>query len=609
MHGLDLPLLLSLRLDSKLTQAMKTRAGVRAEAIAPSPGIGPIKGMRNILRPRPDQLFSANGLVAEAANGNDAPLRNLMRDLAVRLQRIEAWPDTLAPQDPLVEDFENPGLPSGYTYLLQLVAHDLVNSAVSLAGTGSGGLGFANTRVAPLSLDTIYGGGPSVCPHAYEFDREHRQYPGSVPRSRLRLGRSRNRKGSTARCPFRDIARAIPAATKDSGLSPHEQLDLSSPAGPSDGPSRRPWWTEALLADPRNDDHALLSQLTVLFHVLHNDLIDMLNPRPVGPAHVLREFLCTRFVVTLIYRAILVKDVLARILHPDIYRHYVTQRKPLLDEQPQCGGPRDDIPREFSHGAFRFGHVMVRGAYRVNSDEPLDFIQALGQSSLRNPNNVPVSSRWLVDWSLFFDVGSSRPNLSVRIGPGFSPVLMNSGLFPALSDTDTPGLANRDMLSAAYAELWSVPPLVSELRSHPEISAVLPSFEVWKQPLRNWLSRYGTLSSENVEILVADPPLPFFVMFEAAHPVANGVPTNRDGGRHLGPLGSIIVAETILGALKRNAIGFEADGRTLREQISSVCNAFFDEPAALDAVPEIANMPDLLRFMRDRGVIELPAAG
>ena len=29
-----------------------------------------------------------------------------------------------------------------------------------------------------------------------------------------------------------------------------------------------------MVADTRNDSHALLSQLTVLFHLLHNTLID-----------------------------------------------------------------------------------------------------------------------------------------------------------------------------------------------------------------------------------------------------------------------------------------------------------------------------------------------
>jgi hypothetical protein len=46
--------------------------------------------------------------------------------------------------------------------------------------------------------------------------------------------------GSTDGCPFRDIARAIPAATKDDGLNPNEQLDLHVRTAIPGG--RKLWW-------------------------------------------------------------------------------------------------------------------------------------------------------------------------------------------------------------------------------------------------------------------------------------------------------------------------------------------------------------------------------
>lgn len=608
MHGLNLPLLLGVRSDSKLTP-FRLAPSHEARA-APSAGplltgrVGSVRGVRNLFQPTPAQRFSADGLVDMAAAGNEAPLRALLRNLAIRARRQEPWPDSLAPEDPSIQNFENPSIPSGYTYLLQLMAHDLVESAVSLASTGVGGFGFANTRLSPLSLETIYGGGPSVCPHAYEFDRGFRQNPGAVPRSRLRIGRSRNSAGSTDGCPFQDIARAIPAATKDDGLNPSEQLDLNVAGG-------HPWRTEALVADPRNDDHALLSQLTVLFHVLHNHLIGRLASPLSAPADVLRHFICTRFVTTLIYRAILVKDVLNRILHPVVYQRYAIDRQPLLDELPQYGGPRDGIPLEFSHGAYRFGHAMVRDSYRINSDNPLELGLALEQSSLRAPNNVPISDKWLIHWSRFFNTGAtSGVNLSRRIGPSYSPSLLDTIPFPPLSSSDGPGLGNRDLLSAAYADLWSVPALCKELRSISDINTVVPDFDVWREPLQEWLGRApAVLSAADVKILSDDPPLPFFVMFEAAHPIVNGVPTSLGGGRCLGPVGSIIVAETIFGALRRNRIGFEKFGSTLKEQIRATCDAVLGNGAAFDAVPEITSMPDLLQFMRAGGAITFPGSG
>ena len=130
-----------------------------------------------------------------------------------------------------------------------------------------------------------------------------------------------------------------------------------------DNSFRRDWLTEALVVDPRNDFHALLSQLTVLFHLLHNHIMGILEARPLRspawtPAEVaFRRFLCARHGVTAIYRNIIVKDVLKRILHPDI--HAAASKFPLHSEE--------GIPKEFSHGAFRFGHAMIRDQYLVNS--------------------------------------------------------------------------------------------------------------------------------------------------------------------------------------------------------------------------------------------------
>ena len=114
------------------------------------------------------------------------------------------------------------------------------------------------------------------------------------------------------------------------------------------------------------------------------------------------------------------------------------------------------------------------------------------------------------------------------------------------------------------------------------------------------------ISDADIEILANDPPLPFFVMFEAAHPIVNGSPTSLLGGKHLGPVGSIIVAETIFGALRRHELGFEKAGPTLKEQIRATCAAVLGNGSAFDAVPEITSMPDLLKFMQSSGAITLP---
>src|SRR6185436_1092245 len=156
------------------------------------------------------------------------------------------------------EYWENPFIPSGYTYLLQFVAHDLVHSAIPLSVAGGLGGGTTNARRTPLRLETLYGSGPVGSPHIYALDA-----PNDDRRTKLRLGRMRWKENERATgCPFRDIART--PAENVTGID-------CSIAGV------RTALTEALVADPRNDDHAVMSQLTALFALLHNGLIDIIR--------------------------------------------------------------------------------------------------------------------------------------------------------------------------------------------------------------------------------------------------------------------------------------------------------------------------------------------
>ena len=112
----------------------------------------------------------------------------------------------------------------------------------------------------------------------------------------------------------------------------------------------------------------------------------------------------------------------------------------------------------------------------------------------------------------------------------------------------------------------------------------------------------------DIDRVVADPPLPFFVQFEAAHSLdGSAKPVREGGGRCLGPLGSAIVAETIFGAMRLHQLGFEAEGADPNVQIAGCCEALLGDRQALSdlgvAVPgrssirEIESMPDLIGFL------------
>ncbi len=141
---------------------------------------------------------------------------------------------------------------------------------------------------------------------------------------------------------------------------------------------------------------------------------------------------------------------------------------------------------------------------------------------------------------------------------------------------------------------------------------LLPPFPEWQKLMRQWLAKpdptgmNDPLDRMEIEAIVADPPMPFFVMFEAAHVVKNGKPSLGGGGRSLGPFGSLIVAEALFDALKLHPGGVEANGATQREQIAACCAELLGDRDALALVPEIASMPKLLEFMGSSGAFCAP---
>jgi len=545
-------------------------------------------GMRNLLRLDPADAFGHGKTTDE--------LRKLMQKLAKRLIYEPNWPDAL-PNARNKED--NPTIPSGYTYLLQLIAHDIVNTSVSLAAADGYFFGFENARAQALTLDTIYGGGTDVCPRAYELSQRCVQYRGQVPRTRLRLGHMRSNDPPACQ-PFEDIGRGTPIGVHDDGI-------------PTSGKLRNCLLSEAFVADSRNDDHALISQLTVLFHKLHNHIIEIVErfTTPVHPAQDgYRALIYARYILALIYRKVIRYDVLCKLLDPSVFRYYVVDNNPLVT--------RDDkgVPVEFSYGAFRCGHAMIRESYRIKSDDvELATQAALNQSSMRLLGFLPVSDVWKVDWKRFFPQKGNLAgaNFSRRLGPNFSSVTRNQMFFPALLPEDAHGIANRDLVSAAYAGLWSVPPLIDALRAkRPAIANFLKPYSTCQTQLGTWLKAAdphvgAALEPGEVTAIAADPPLPFFVLFEAALTGNSATEPFVGGGQHLGPLGSIIVAETILGAMLDYPLQIgpgSLDPTKRFKELWPTLELMGFQKGILDHLPEdIQSMPDLINFMGDRNVL------
>ena len=228
------------------------------------------------------------------------------------------------------EDEFNFDVPSGYTYFLQLVAHDLVHSSLFLSRSGGQMFGLTNARNMPLRLETVYGGGPIECPQAYRSN-------GIGFRNRLRLGRTSTIRGEDrVDCPMvrRDIARATTKETNVFG------------------------YPEPLIADPRNDSHAIISQLVVLFHYFHNALADRLEQdaslTQTGDAiaDAQRLFVAAQSACVLVYRHLVRHDLLEKLLDPAVHAAYNSDSISIINKPHPRSRTEWRAPVEFTHGFF-----------------------------------------------------------------------------------------------------------------------------------------------------------------------------------------------------------------------------------------------------------------
>ena len=569
-------------------------------AVPPHGPQGPIKiaGFRHFLCDSdnlpPDKQFKVDGKDPLRSEASIERLRFLMNQLAKRMHYAPVWEGNEGnPGNP-----ENEDVPAGYTYLLQLVAHDLVQTTFPLSILEDTTTGVRNDRTYRLKLDTIYGAGPEVCPFAYVGSPD----PKNGARSRLRTGGGGvNDEDHTEMKPKgRDIGRF---------------------EGEKDANSNSPGLTEVLVADPRNDAHAILSQLTALFHHLHNGLMSRLRlPKEKDTADSEIEatfdaFLCARGAATLIYRNIIRHDLMKRVLNPEVYRLYNVARPDFLSEQsvelregrsetgptPRSPHRGSLVPLEFTHGAFRFGHAMARDRYVINPGHEFPLAAAIRATSHWRPHEMPLRRKWIISWSHFFDIPKSpqRPQPSVRIGPHFSGQLRDNGLFPPIDRVGKFGLMYRDLMSAGFMRLWSVNSLIEEIRSRRR--ELIESSELLNKPcyraqrIRNWLEQKpGQLTEADIHTLSHEPPLPFFILFEAAM----GPKDPKQRGKTLGVLGSIIVAEVIFGAMLEDELPAAHASTSLKKALSQLSTSIYTKDR-LEFVPEIATMGELVEFVAD----------
>jgi hypothetical protein len=476
---------------------------------------------------------------------------------------------TALPQDALAD---NTNIPAGYTYLLQLVAHDLVQSTEPLWLAAEIGIPVANARTASLRLDTLYGGGPTICPVAFAPGTG-----GATPdySTQLQLGRVSDAAalGLTGQCPFRDLAR-VTMVTPRAGGAPAGAAPAPGPTANFDNA------TQLYVADVRSGEGAVLSQLVVLFAILHNAIAGRLGARGLAAS---AQFAFARTAVLRIYHAVIRNDLLKRLLHAEIYARL--SARPASSADWLWRGSA--IPYEFSHGAFRIGHGMTRPFYDLNGqpNQPLPLSDLLQTGFFGNP----LPSNWILAWSKFFELGGT-PNYAKKFAATQFLALNADNVLQVVAPGAPSRISTRDWLSAIAARMWRTDALVDAVAAHYPGLRFLRSADI-----ETWLGK-RIEQQENIQLsavlrghlqhLAADLPLPLHVLLEAQlDPAAQG--------SRAGALASVIIGEVVFRLLAEAAAG-QASLPTQAAQAALGA----DDWAQIDTVKD---MPALVRLAEDWG--------
>ena len=370
----------------------------------------------------------------------------------------------------------------------------------------------------------------------------------------------------------------------------------------------------ALMADPRNDGHLLINQLTVLFARFHNRVAETIEAHEFAQAGDSSRFSvaadlfnkCRRIVLAT-YHKIIIEDYLRRLLDNDAGAEIHRLANVLGSTELSLG--ESDItrsgfsaPAAFSSAAFRVGHAMARSKYSLSnhrtSDQKAERPDHFGEASLieiieltsRGRRGTPLKDDWAIEWDRFFfesewdklvcETDDGRKlNYSNPIEPTAPSALGNKSEIFQTHGKVNGGVVFRDLMRGLADGLDDADVYVNS-----NLPGCVAADSCSKSARHRLLEHYfkadlcspdaETLSHKDICCLAKKTPLFLYILLEA-------VETN--GGCNLGPVGSRIVGSTIANALVASCPDAK---RGLIEW-----PAYFSKPMP-------SSMPELLKFLQ-----------
>lgn len=301
----------------------------------------------------------------------------------------------------------------------------------------------------------------------------------------------------------------------------------------------------AVIADPRNDSNLILSQLHVAFLRAHNAIVEKKKCSYEEAKKILQKH----------YHWMILHDFLRKLVSDETIQK--TQSEPLYN-------PKDGIPLEFSMGAFRFGHSMIRRSYYVNDGLGLTRLAQLFTLLVLCHDFKPTFGKgfatlpeWaIIQWEKFLDPATNPARVlrTQMVEPLFE-LLDGSSL---IVDGER-RLAVQDLKRAYMMRIPTGQSIADRLNVDRLVPEEIKTFTTPRQ--------FQVLQDAG---FLKHTPLIFYILVEAV----------KSNNEKLGPIGGRIVAEVLIGLM--------------RDVTDSIIGS--DWKPDLGLVPGTFNLPDLFRL-------------
>ncbi len=313
----------------------------------------------------------------------------------------------------------------------------------------------------------------------------------------------------------------------------------------------------ALIGDARNDENLIVAQLHLAFLRFHNRVVDSATRGSPD-----ERFIQAQKLVRWHYQWLVIREFLPTICDPEVVLATIADDarlyRRLVAASPVPAPGLLPMPLEFSVAAFRFGHSMVRSSYDWNRffGRPVDGVRPLvdrapfrllfdftGGGGMPAPDGTAMPrlpQHWVVEWDRLAKTPPDFPDQAARpIDTALAEPLADLGAAPGGLGVVLRHLARRNLRRGLRLNIPSAQACIAgvEAATGQRIRPLAP--EVLRSGSTGDAVREGGFDRET--------PLWFYVLKEA-EVVGRGA--------RLGPLGSRLVAETLVGAVVKDPASY-----------------------------------------------------